>query len=145
MPALPPLWRLIAARALERSPERRYRAMDDMLRDLEALRAELRHRSGEAAPPAPDLGREPGPDTPRSPHTSSGGFVDRHRSVGRDVELDELRRAWSACAEGSGSVVCLTGEPGIGKTTAAEEFLDEIAGGAALLHRPRTMLGAARR
>ena len=30
----------------------------------------------------------------------------------------------------TGLVVCLTGEPGIGKTTVAEDFLAEIAGGA---------------
>ena len=128
-PGLPPLWRVIAAKALERVPERRYRAMDDMLRDLEALEREIRHASSAAplARPGPD--RQPLLDEALLRRASSGGFVDRHRSVGRDLELEELRQAWSASGAGSGQMVCLTGEPGIGKTTAAEEFLAEIAGG----------------
>ena len=99
----------------------------------------VRQRGGAAftsAPTAAEHGSshttgavDPHPSPP-APQTSSVAFADRHRSVGRELELDELRRAWTACAGGTGLVVCLTGEPGIGKTTVAEDFLAEIAGGA---------------
>jgi tetratricopeptide (TPR) repeat protein len=47
----------------------------------------------------------------------------RLRSVGRERELGELRGAYQACAAGRGLVLCVTGEPGMGKTTLAEDFL----------------------
>ena len=142
-PALPPLWRVIAGKALERAPERRYRSMHDMLQDLMALEHEVHHGSGgvvgrrgsQSGPTAAARMSNDGTGvhdphpTPNAPQTSSVAFADRHRSVGRELELDELRRAWTACTGGTGLVVCLTGEPGIGKTTVAEDFLAEIAGG----------------
>jgi DNA-binding winged helix-turn-helix (wHTH) protein/predicted ATPase len=46
--------------------------------------------------------------------------------VGRDRELDELRR-WLALAHGGQrQVVFVAGEPGIGKTALVEAFLDEV-------------------
>jgi serine/threonine protein kinase/tetratricopeptide (TPR) repeat protein len=148
-PALPPIWRVIAAKALERSIERRYRSMHDMLQDLATLESELRHRSSGATLLRRSTGAKATTDQPsgaitrvlpspraNAPQTSSLAFADRHRSVGRELELDELRRAWTACAGGSGFVVCLTGEPGIGKTTAVEDFLAEIgAAGACFVAR----------
>jgi predicted ATPase len=44
--------------------------------------------------------------------------------VGRDLALADLRRAFESAAAGQGAVIALSGEPGIGKTTLAEEFLD---------------------
>ena len=43
------------------------------------------------------------------------------RFVGRRAELDELHAAVDATLKGRGSVVLLTGEPGIGKTRLAEQ------------------------
>jgi tetratricopeptide (TPR) repeat protein len=48
------------------------------------------------------------------------------RSVGRRHELDELRKAWNSASDASGLVVCVSGEPGMGKTTLVEEFLAQI-------------------
>jgi len=47
--------------------------------------------------------------------------------VGREKERAELRRAFASAAGGHGLLVCVAGEPGIGKTTAVEEFLSELA------------------
>jgi MoxR-like ATPase len=41
--------------------------------------------------------------------------------VGRQQELGEIRVAISAALAGRGRVLCLTGEPGIGKTWLADE------------------------
>lgn len=48
--------------------------------------------------------------------------------VGREGVLGHLRAALAEAREGSGSVILLTGEPGIGKTRAAEVLGGEAAG-----------------
>ncbi len=48
--------------------------------------------------------------------------------VGRDRELQALRDGLVAARQSHGSLVALTGEPGIGKTTVVESFLREVAG-----------------
>ena len=48
--------------------------------------------------------------------------------VRREAELAILRAAFAAAQAGSGRLVTIGGEPGIGKTTLVEDFLDELAG-----------------
>lgn len=55
--------------------------------------------------------------------------------VHRDPELQVLRRAFEQAQAGRGSMICVSGEPGIGKTTFVEDFLSELAGKTALLAR----------
>lgn len=52
--------------------------------------------------------------------------------VGRDRELRELRGCLARAAHGERQIVFVTGEPGIGKTTAVEAFLTEAASGGRL-------------
>lgn len=47
--------------------------------------------------------------------------------VGRDAELDELRAHWAVVEAGSGRVVLLSGEPGIGKSRLAHELCERAA------------------
>ena len=49
----------------------------------------------------------------------------RH-TVGREPERNELRTAFNAARDGRGSLLCVAGEPGIGKTTLVEDFLAEL-------------------
>jgi predicted ATPase len=53
--------------------------------------------------------------------------VEERLFVGREKELTHLRAAFESAANGSGRVCCLTGEPGIGKTTVMETFLRELS------------------
>jgi DNA-binding winged helix-turn-helix (wHTH) protein/tetratricopeptide (TPR) repeat protein len=48
--------------------------------------------------------------------------------VGRATQLHALRDALNDARKGQGSLVALAGEPGIGKTTLADTFLDEVGG-----------------
>ncbi len=50
-----------------------------------------------------------------------------HNTVGRSKERHELRAAFNAANTGRGSLLCVAGEPGIGKTTVVEGFLAELA------------------
>jgi predicted ATPase len=47
-------------------------------------------------------------------------------SVRREPELAALHAAFAAAEFGRSSLVCVTGEPGIGKTTLVEDFLNEL-------------------
>jgi serine/threonine protein kinase/predicted ATPase len=50
--------------------------------------------------------------------------------VGRESECSELRASFeSVVSAGAGQLVCVTGEPGIGKTTVVEEFLNQSSTG----------------
>jgi DNA-binding winged helix-turn-helix (wHTH) protein/tetratricopeptide (TPR) repeat protein len=48
--------------------------------------------------------------------------------VGRDRELHALREALETARSGRGVLLAVSGEPGIGKTTIVERFLQEVAG-----------------
>jgi len=55
--------------------------------------------------------------------------------VGREEEMDVLRRAWADAAHGAGRLLLLAGEPGVGKTRLAAELAGEVdaKGGAVLV------------
>jgi predicted ATPase len=48
-------------------------------------------------------------------------------TVGRQHELAALRTGFEEAVAGHGTLLCVTGEPGLGKTTAVESFLEELA------------------
>lgn len=52
----------------------------------------------------------------------------RRTSVGRAVELAQLRRIWQDLAVSGGRVVMVSGDAGIGKTTFVEDVLAEVDG-----------------
>jgi predicted ATPase len=47
-------------------------------------------------------------------------------TVGRQEERTALRAAFESAAAGHGLLLCVTGEPGLGKTTLVEDFLAEL-------------------
>src|SRR5262245_9012085 len=55
-------------------------------------------------------------------------------TVGRSREIGDLRRAFEETQAGRGILVCVTGEPGIGKSTLVGSFLTSIDGQAIALH-----------
>jgi len=50
----------------------------------------------------------------------------RSPMMGRERELNTLRRAYQLCLEGSGQVISVVASPGTGKTRLIEEFLGEL-------------------
>lgn len=51
----------------------------------------------------------------------------RRPTVGRQQEWAALRDGFEEAADGRGLLLCVTGEPGLGKTTLVESFLEELA------------------
>ena len=62
------------------------------------------------------------------PASPSNRLLPRH-SVGRETERAELRAGFESAVVGRGILLCVAGEPGIGKTTLVEDFLGELAAG----------------
>jgi predicted ATPase len=62
---------------------------------------------------------------PERPGSQSVGIANRP-TVGRKHELAALRIGFEEAAAGRGLVMCVTGEPGLGKTTLVESFLEEL-------------------
>ncbi len=93
--------------------------------DLEGLIEAMLHKEGELRPTAADV------ETALERVFREGGSrilpMRSHQIVHRERELDVLRTAWENADAGLGSMICVTGEPGIGKTTLVEDFLDELA------------------
>ena len=50
----------------------------------------------------------------------------RRYSVGREKERAELTAAFESAAQGRGALICVAGEPGIGKTTLVQDFLSDL-------------------
>src|SRR5689334_10044891 len=84
--------------------------------ETQALVAAVRVRATVAAPAAP------GPDAGAIPSQ-------RRHTVGRARERAALLASFESAAAGHGQVVCVAGEPGIGKTTLVEDCLAELPAG----------------
>lgn len=102
-PELPAGWDSVLMRALAKDRDRRYQSAADLFSALEALR-------GKAPLAGPRAGsqmeeREPEP------------------VFGRAKELGKLEQLLQSAVQGSGKVVLLSGEPGMGKTALARAFV----------------------
>ena len=106
-PELPVEFDAIVERALQKDRARRYASAADIASDLRQLRAGL---TASWIGPSVVYDRD---------------LIDNASSsfVGRDAELAKLQEVLKQAIEGSGRVVFITGEPGIGKTSLSDEFL----------------------
>jgi predicted Ser/Thr protein kinase len=94
----------IVTKALEKNPDQRYQVMEDLLMDLRALLGEM-----ELVP---------------------GVLPAKRRTVGREKEHAQLQEGLQTVFAGQGLLMCVAGEPGIGKTTLVNEFLAEVSAAA---------------
>ena len=95
---VPPMLNEVVLRMLSKDPVLRPSAAE--------LRIELMSGSPEAKLP---------PSRAAKPHT-----------VGREKERMELRAGFESALSGKGLLLCVSGEPGIGKTTLVEDFIAEL-------------------
>ena len=106
-PELPTEFDLIIERALAKDKDRRYRSVEDIVAALTTLRTSL---SGQWA---------------GAPIIYDRDLIDASASafVGRVPELKRLDEFLAQAIAGSGRLVFITGEPGIGKTSLSDQFL----------------------
>jgi len=107
-PDLPPDFDLIIERSLAKEKEQRYASAAELAQALRNLRANLKAQwSGIPIVYDKDLVET----------TVTSSFV------GREPELTKMEALLRQTTEGSGRIVFITGEPGIGKTSLSDEFL----------------------
>jgi tetratricopeptide (TPR) repeat protein/AAA+ ATPase superfamily predicted ATPase/predicted Ser/Thr protein kinase len=104
--------RSIVERALEKDPDRRYQTMRELTVDLkQSLWLEGGFQTGQNSSA-----------TLVSPEASIT-VEPAEAFVGREPELHKLEQLLDRALSGTGRIVFITGEPGIGKTALAAEFL----------------------
>jgi predicted ATPase/DNA-binding winged helix-turn-helix (wHTH) protein len=101
-------------------------ALDDDARRPRFI--ETRHRQGYRFV-ARTVQPPPGGPTGDSSRPTRHGLQPPALVVGRDKELKALHACLARVGDGERQIVFVTGEPGIGKTTAIAAFLAELAGG----------------
>ena len=66
---------------------------------------------------------------PAVPVAGSFAAPSRGETVGRELEKAALRDEYTEAISGRSRMICISGEPGIGKTTLVEDFLSELSRG----------------
>jgi predicted ATPase/transcriptional regulator with XRE-family HTH domain len=86
-----------------------------------------REPAGRRPPRAANQGAvEDAPRYPQGSATPAGGFlgaVPEGRLIGRETELDAIRMGIESAIEGSGRLLVVAGEPGVGKTRLSQEAM----------------------
>ena len=100
----------IVDRCLAKQAGERYQNAEDLLADLVAIKGQL--ESGTA---------------PRGERVKAQASQPRRAFVGRESETAELGKLLARAKNGSGSLVLIGGEPGVGKTRLCEEILADAA------------------
>ena len=113
-PRVPSALSAIVLRLLAKMPEARYANVEQLLRDLRAVRAASEATAGSSAEASGWSGRPTAAVTPATVH-------------GRQVELGLLLSAWGRAVGGEPVTVDMVGEPGIGKSTLARQLYPSVA------------------
>jgi len=98
-------------------------ALESLILRMLAKQAEARPSAAEIAQALSELSGQRGSGPLQRPTKPA---VERH-TVGHEKERAELRSGFASALNGRGQLLCVTGEPGIGKTTLVEDFLGELA------------------
>jgi serine/threonine protein kinase len=96
--------------------------------DLEALLLQMLEKDPRLRPTAAEIGATLGRETPstRDPSDDAALELPERKSVGRKVEREVLWAAFQAAEQGRPVLLCVSGEPGIGKTTLVDDWLEEL-------------------
>jgi serine/threonine protein kinase len=96
--------------------------------DLETLVLQMLDKDPRLRPTAIEVGATLGPEIQptRSLLKGTAHESPERKSIGRKIERDVLWAAFEAADHGRPVLFCVSGEPGIGKTTLVEDWLQEL-------------------
>lgn len=100
--------------------------LDELILSMLEKNASLRPSSAEVAVALQKTGSQRDWETVRSAPRLRAAPPTRRPTVGRERERAALRAGFVQAEGGCGLMMCVTGEPGIGKTTVVEDFLAEL-------------------
>jgi tetratricopeptide (TPR) repeat protein len=132
---------VIGVEVFERSPDYNPQ-LDPVVRTmagrLRSKLAEYYQNAGKADPVLIEIPRggyapsvswqRPPAESLRGGAPAARGPIRRGNSVGRDAELKRLMEAYALVSSGTGAMLTISGDAGMGKTTLAEDFLAAIEG-----------------
>src|SRR5262249_42820423 len=124
----------IVLQALRKDLAERYQSAQALLIDLQQFKKHLEftvelERSGprtQRGDAETQLLRAVTSEQGGAPKTTLHRSVAEHHTVGREMERAALRAGFESARSGRGLLLCVAGEPGIGKTTLVEESLSEL-------------------
>jgi predicted ATPase len=98
--------------------------LETLIQQMLAKDPRLRPTAAEVDAALTELPGKPAPRPAGAPASPA-----KRPTVGRQQERAALHVGFESAAAGRGLMLCVTGEPGLGKTTLVEDFLDELAAG----------------
>lgn len=128
----------LMAAILSEHPVSLVRLNPDVPAALDALVQRMLAKEAERRPHASEVEAELGAIWKRDGSGGPAVVAAQRITVGRETQRAGLRRAYVRAKSGTSVVLAVTGEPGIGKTSLAEDFLTELSAGA---DRPIVMRG----
>jgi tetratricopeptide (TPR) repeat protein len=122
-PKIPPRLEALILRLLAKRPEDRPASANEVRVALEEIQSEeARVGSGRRAVDEGVPGGEPA-EADKIIKERPLQQIARGRMVGRSAEFQAMRQYWSSASQGQAQLVLLSGEPGVGKTRLANEFI----------------------
>ncbi len=100
--------------------------LDELILSMLEKNAQLRPGAAEVAVALQETGSPGDWETGKSAPRLRASTPARRPTVGREKERAALRAGFAQAEGGRGLMMCVTGEPGIGKTTVVENFLAEL-------------------
>ncbi len=99
-------------------------------KEFDSLMERMLKKSPAARPPAIEVAAILAAIAEPTASTDSAiQLTSRSEVVGRELEKMALKEEFMAASSGNASMVCVSGEPGIGKTTLVEDFLSDVVRG----------------
>lgn len=107
------------------------RLAPELSNEFNDLMLQMLEKNPRLRPTAAEIGAEFGRETrtKMTLHQREALDAPQRKTVGREVERIALRQAFESADQGNCRILCVCGEPGIGKTTLVEDWLQEFSAG----------------